>query len=32
MVEFAEKVKDELLREKLSIVLGGKRAFRCFKT
>ena len=31
MVEFAEKVEDELLREKLSIALDGKGAFRCFK-
>ncbi len=31
MVEFAEKVEDELLREKLSIALDGKGAFRRFK-
>jgi hypothetical protein len=31
MVEFAEKVEDELLREKLSIALNGKGAFRRFK-
>jgi len=31
MVEFVEKVEDELLREKLSIALDGKGAFRRFK-
>ena len=31
MVEFAEKVEDELLREKLSTALDGKGAFRRFK-
>ncbi|HBY57713.1 MAG TPA: hypothetical protein DEG96_07650 [Candidatus Atribacteria bacterium] len=31
MVEFAEKVEDELLREKLYISLDGKGAFRRFK-
>ena len=31
MVEFAEKVEDELLREKLNIALDGKGAFRRFK-
>jgi len=31
MVEFTEKVEDELLREKLSIALDGKGAFRRFK-
>jgi len=31
MVEFAEKVEDELLREKLYIALDGKGAFRRFK-
>ena len=31
MVEFAEKVEDESLREKLSIALDGKGAFRRFK-
>jgi len=31
MVEFAEKVEDELLRGKLSIALDGKGAFRRFK-
>jgi len=31
MVEFAEKVEDELLREKLSIALDGRGAFRRFK-
>jgi hypothetical protein len=31
MVEFAEKVEDELLREKLDIALDGKGAFRRFK-
>ena len=31
MVEFAEKVEDELLMEKLSIALDGKGAFRRFK-
>jgi len=32
MVDFAEKVEDELLREKLSIALDGKGAFRRFKS
>jgi hypothetical protein len=31
MVEFAETIKDELLREKLSIALDGRGAFRRFK-
>ena len=31
MVEFAETIEDELLREKLSIALDGKGAFRRFK-
>ena len=31
MVEFAEKVEEELLREKLYIALDGKGAFRRFK-
>ncbi len=31
MVEFAKKVEDELLREKLSIALDGKGAFKRFK-
>jgi len=31
MVEFTEKVEDELLREKLNIALDGKGAFRRFK-
>jgi len=31
MVEFAESVPDEQLREKLSIALDGKGAFRLFK-
>ena len=31
MVEFAEKVDGELLREKLNIALDGKGAFRRFK-
>jgi len=31
MVGFAEKVEDELLREKLSIALDGEGAFRRFK-
>jgi len=31
MVEFAEKVEDELLREKLNIALDGKGAFGRFK-
>ncbi len=31
MVEFAEKVEDELLREKLYIALDGKGDFRRFK-
>ena len=31
IVEFAEKVVDELLREKLSIALDGREAFRSFK-
>ena len=31
MVEFTEKAEDELLREKLSIALDGKGAFRRFK-
>ena len=31
MVEFAETIEDELLREKLSIALDGRGAFRRFK-
>jgi hypothetical protein len=31
MVDFVEKVEDELLREKLNIALDGKGAFRRFK-
>ncbi len=31
MVEFAEMIEDELLREKLDIALDGKGAFRRFK-
>jgi len=31
MVDFAEKIEDELLREKLSIALDGKGAFGRFK-
>jgi len=31
IVEFTEKVVDELLREKLSIALDGRKAFRRFK-
>lgn len=31
MVDFAEEVEDELLREKLNIALDGKGAFRRFK-
>ena len=31
MVEFAETIEDELLREKLSIALDGQGAFRRFK-
>ena len=31
MVEFAEKIEDDLLRNKLNIALDGKGAFRRFK-
>ena len=31
MVEFAETIEDELLREKLSIALDGRGVFRRFK-